>query len=104
LLDQNGVTYDGSLWSDQGCEFLRELTLDDASELLLAQWLEAIDEFTEKIKRMQRRIKEVAAEVDELETLMSAPGIVAFSGLMIHGEIGEVGRFAHAAEVVSYAD
>ena len=103
LLDQNGVTYDESLWSDQGREFLRELTLDDASELLLGQWLEAIDEFTVKIKRMQRRIEEVAAEVDELDTLMSAPGIAAFSGLMIHGEIGEVGRFDRAAEVVSYA-
>ncbi len=103
LLDQNGVTYDGSLWSDQGREFLRELMLDDASELLLEQWLEAIDEFTVKIKRMQRRIEEVAAEVDELNTLMSAPGIAAFSGLMIYSEIGEVKRFDRAAEVVSHA-
>ncbi len=103
LLDQNGVTYDGSLWSDQGREFLRELTLDDASELLLEQWLEAIDEFTVKIKRMQRRIEEVAADVDELDTLMSAPGIAVFSGLMIYGEIGEVERFDRTAEVVSYA-
>lgn len=35
LLDQNGVTYDGLLWSDHGREFLRELMLDAASELLL---------------------------------------------------------------------
>jgi len=91
------------LWSEEGREFLRELTLDDASELLLEQWLEAIDEFTVKIKRMQRRIEEVAADVDKLDTLMSAPGIAAFSGLMIYGEIGEVERFDRAAEVVSYA-
>jgi transposase len=103
LLDQNGVTYDGSLWSDEGREFLCELTLDPVSELLLEQWLEAIDEFTVKIKRMQQRIEDVATDVDELETLMSAPGIAAFSGLMIHGEIGEVERFDRAAEVVSYA-
>ena len=103
LLDQNSVTYDGSLWSEQGRGFLRELTLDDASELLLEQWLEAIDEFTVKIKQMQQRIEEVAADVDELETLMSVPGIAAFSGLMIHGEIGEAERFDRVAEVVSYA-
>ena len=74
LLDQNGVTYDGSLWSEEGREFLRELTLDDASELLLEQWLEAIDEFTVKIKRMQQRIEEVATEVDELNSALNAAG------------------------------
>jgi len=103
LLDQNGVTYDGSLWSDEGRAFLRELTLDDVSELLVEQWLEAIDEFTEKIKRLQRRIEAVATDVEAVETLMTAPGIAAYSGLMIHGEIGEVERFDRAAEVVSYA-
>src|SRR5699024_4615214 len=54
LLDQNGVTYSGSLWTNEGREFLAELTLDGPSQLLLEQWLEAIDEFTAKIKRMQR--------------------------------------------------
>ena len=65
--------------------------------------MEAIDEFTEKIKRIQRKIEETAAAVDEVDTMMTAPGIAAYSGLMIHGEIGEVGRFDRANEVVSYA-
>jgi len=103
LLDQNSITYDRSLWSEQGREFPQELTLDDASELLLEQWLEVIDEFTVKIKRMQRRIEEVATEVDGLDTLMSAPGIAAFSGFMIHGEVGEGEPFDRTIEVVSYA-
>ena len=59
--------------------------------------------FTEKIKRIQREIEETAAAVDELDTLMTAPGIAAYSGLMIHGEIDEVERFDQANEVVSYA-
>jgi transposase len=103
LLDQDGITYDGSLWSDQGREFLAELTLDEPSQLMLEHWLEAIDEFTEKIKRIQRKIEETAAAIDELDTLMTAPGIAAYPGLMLHGEIGEVGRFDRANEVVSYA-
>jgi len=85
---------------DLGCEGTGELGARAKHHTW--QWLEAIDEFTVKIKQMQRPIEEVAAEVDELDTLMSAPGIAAFSGLMIHGEIGEVGRFDRAAEVVSY--
>jgi transposase len=103
LLDQAGITHKGSLWSDEGREFLAELTLDGPSQLMLEHWLEAIDEFTEKIKRIQRKIEETAAAIDELDTLMTAPGIAAYSGLMVHSEIGEVGRFDRANEVVSYA-
>jgi transposase len=103
LLDQDGTTYDGSLWSNEGREFLAELTLEEPSQLMLDHWLEATDEFTEKIKRIQREIEETAAAVDEVDTLITAPGIAAYSGLMIHGEIGEVDRFDRANEVVSYA-
>lgn len=45
LLDQNGVTYSGSLWTNEKHEFLAELTLEGPSQLLLEQWLEAIGEF-----------------------------------------------------------
>lgn len=104
LLDQNGVVYSGSLWTEDGREFLRELTLGEPFDLMLEQWLEGIDEFTEKIERVQRKIEQVARNVPEVEeVLMSAPGVAAYSGMMIHGEIGEVGRFDRAAEVVSYA-
>jgi transposase len=65
--------------------------------------LEVIDVFTEKIKRIQQEIEETAAAVEKVDTLMTAPGIAAYSGLMIHGEIGEIERFDQANEVVSYA-
>jgi transposase len=91
------------LWSDEGREFLAELTLGGPWQLLLEQWLEAIDEFDVKIKRMQRKIETVAMQLEEMDLLTSAPGIAAYSGLMIHGEIGEVDRFDRANEVVSYA-
>jgi transposase len=103
LLDQQGITHQGSLWSDEGREFLAELTLSEPWQLLLDQWLEAIDEFDVKIKRTQQKIETVATELEEVDLLMSAPGIAAYSGLMIHGEIGEVDRFDRANEVVSYA-
>jgi transposase len=103
LLDQQGITHTGSLWSDEGREFLAELTLDEPWQLLLDQWLEAIDEFDVKIKRTQRKIETMAKQLEEMELLMSAPGIAAYSGLMTYGEIGEVDRFDRANEVVSYA-
>ena len=77
--------------------------LDGPSQLLLEQWLKAIDEFTEKITEIQEKIEAVAVDVEEVDLLMTAPGIALYSGLMIHSEIGEVERFDRAAEVVSYA-
>jgi transposase len=39
ILDQNGITYDGKLWTNAGREFLAELALEDPAQLLLDQWL-----------------------------------------------------------------
>jgi len=102
-LDQHGIDYDGSLWTDEGRAFLEEVELDEPTRLLLEQWLEAIDEFTVKIKRLQRKIEEVAGTVEEVEVLISAPGVAEFSGLMIYSELGEIDRFERANQAVSYA-
>ncbi|WP_080503439.1 IS110 family transposase [Halococcus thailandensis] len=103
LLDQQGITHTGSLWSDEGREFLAELTLEEPWQFLLDQWLEAIDEFDMKITRSQRKIETIAKELEEMDILTSVPGIAAYSGLMIYGEIGEIDRFDRANELVSYA-
>ena len=103
LLDQNGITFEGKLWTDEGREFLAELTLEEPYQLLLDQWLEAVDEFTEKIKQLQRKIESVASEIEETTLLMSAPGVAAYSSVMILSELGEVDRFDRSSEVVSYA-
>jgi transposase len=103
LLDQNGITFDGKLWTDEGREFLEELTLEEPYQMLLNQWVEAVDEFTRKIKVLQRKIESVATEVEETSLLMSVPGIAAYSSVMILSELGEIDRFDQSSEVVSYA-
>jgi transposase len=103
LLDQNGIVYDGSLWTDEGRAFLEEVALEEPSRLIVDQWLEAIDDFSVKISRLQRKIEEVASTVEELEVLMTAPGVAEFSGLMVYSELGEIERFDRAAQAVSYA-
>ena len=70
---------------------------------MLDQWLELIDDYNEKITRLDRKIERVAASHEETQLLMTVPGISSFSGLMIHTEIGEVERFDQANQVVSYA-
>jgi transposase len=103
LLDQHGITRQGSLWSQEGREFLAELTLGEPWQSVMEQWLEAIDEFETKINQLQDKIETVARDLEEVNILTSVPGIAAYSGLMIYSEIGEIERFDQASEVVSYA-
>ena len=79
------------------------LMLEEPTQLLPDQWLELIDDFNEKIKRLDRRIERIAAFHEETQLFMSVPGISSFSGLMIHTEVGEIDRFDRANQVVSYA-
>lgn len=103
LVEQHGLAHNGSLWNEEGREFLQEAELDEPTRLLIEQWLEAIDEFTVKIKRLQRKIEQVALGVEEMDILMTAPGVAEFSGLLIYSELGEIDRFDRAAQAVSYA-
>jgi transposase len=56
-----------------------------------------------KIKQLQRKIEAVAATVEAVDFLRSAPGVAKFSGFMIYGEFGDVDRFVQTNRVVSYA-
>ncbi len=54
-------------------------------------------------REVMRRIKRISQNKKETTMLMSMPGIAEFSSLMILAEIGDIKRFPHAKELVSYA-
>lgn len=60
-------------------------------------------ELTERIYELDREVERVAADVPEVELLMTIPGVSSYSGLLIHAELGEVDRFERVDEVVSFA-
>jgi transposase len=57
----------------------------------------------EEEREVMRRIKKISQNKKETTMLMSMPGIAEFSSLMILAEIGDIKRFPHAKELVSYA-
>lgn len=103
LLDQNGVQFDASVFSDEGRERLAALDLDGADQVLLDQWLEMIDALNERIHALDQEIERLSREFPEVDLLMSIPGVSTFSGVLIYGEIGEIERFEEDKELVSYA-
>ncbi len=70
-----------------------------ASRQMLAQ----LDGLTEQIEQFEQRLKELVEITPEMQLLMSLPGIgviLAATGVL---EIGEIGRFASAEHLASYA-
>jgi hypothetical protein len=53
ILDQNGITYDENSWTTDRREFLADLVLEESAQLLLDQWLELIDDLSEKITHLE---------------------------------------------------
>lgn len=104
LLNQHGIEYTSQgLFSKDGRAFLEEVDLDNVARTLLDVWLDTIDALTEQIARLDRKITERAATAEEAQLAMDAPGVAAFSAMMITAEIGEIDRFDGQKAVVSYA-
>jgi transposase len=64
---------------------------------------EAIDELTEKIAAVERRIQEQIEPAEEIKLLMTLPGVGPILGPVIGLEIGAVNRFPRAEQLASYA-
>jgi len=102
LLDRHGIRYDDDLFTEDGRRFLENLTLDAPGELLLDQWLDLIVDLGAKKDSLDAEINALAADIDEVELLLTVPGIGPYRALVIHAELGEIDRFDSADAVVSY--
>jgi transposase len=77
---------------------LSELGVKSINECL--SMIAALDE---RIREVSSELKRKAAENEDVELLMSAPGIGRFSALAILAEIGDISRFSDAEKLCSYA-
>ena len=103
LLTDHGITRDIKPLSVSGRESLRELSLPKLWSTMLLSYLEMIETLTEEIDRLEAEIEEQAGSLPETQLLMTIPGVSYYSALMIHAEVGDIGRFDRDKEVVSYA-
>ena len=93
----------GSLFSRAGRAWLGKLELPDLEKLLLRQNLQLLQSSEEALAEVDRVLARLAREDHRVPILMLIPGISIFSALAILAEIGEIGRFASARKLSSYA-
>lgn len=104
LLDHHGIVYeDNDLFTEAGREFLADLELDAPGELLLEQYLSLVDELKEKQQTVDKEIARAASDIEEVQLLVTIPGVGPYRALVMYAEIGDVERFDRADALVSYA-
>lgn len=84
-----------------------KLDLDQAqlpvhSARVMQLWREMLEKAQEIEDELQAAIGEEAAKDKECELLQSIPGVGAFTALLVKSEIGDIRRFEHSSQLISY--
>jgi transposase len=94
---------DGGYWTGPGRAWLAALELPAVSRELAEDDLGLIDALQERIDRLDWEIRQRARSDPRVKVLTQLPGVGPFTALVILAEVGEVGRFASARKLASWA-
>lgn len=103
LAEQNervGVT---DLYGQAGRAWLATVALPREVREQVELLLELVDHLSDRLPRLDRRIRERVALSPEAKRLITIPGVGPYSALLILAELGPIARFASAHAVASYA-
>lgn len=104
ILIRNGINHEFSdVFGNQGIEYLRSLDLSEVDRYQMDQYLELIRHYDVQMTKTEDIIQDYVAYTPQVDLLMSIPGISYYSGLCIHGEIGDITRFKSARQLTAFA-
>lgn len=98
-LRKRGIDSEGYyLGTQKAKRWLRNLEIESVDD-----YLEIMNSISERIRKLEKEIKEIAGEMEETQLLMTIPGVSYYSALTIIAEIATVDRFPTAEHLCSYA-
>lgn len=95
---QNGINYIKQMWNKKQLKHFEEMDNSHLNDLI-----DTYRFFEEREKIILKRIEVLSNKNKLTKLLMSHPGIGKFGALMILAEIGEIQRFQHFKQLISYA-
>ena len=102
MLRSWGYVGSRSLLTKSGRRDLDDAVLPKHSARVLELWRELL-ETAEKIEdELQNAIEEEAKDDKQCTQLQTIPGVGAFTALLVKAEIGDVRRFEHSSQLISY--
>lgn len=91
------VDYEVNPFTWKGKVFLRNL-----KNPRILSYLAVMDSLETEIRKVDSLLMKYS-EVPAIRNLQTVPGIGLFSAMVIHSEIGDIGRFSDSSHLVSYA-
>ena len=84
-------------------EWLRSLQLEGADHTVLKTNLALVTALDEQIEAVTVQIAKTACNQEDIQILMTLPGVDFYSAMVIASEIGDVKRFPTQWKLVAYA-
>jgi len=89
-------------FSEKGRRWLGSLALPDDEVETMSAALRQIDFFTGEIAVIERELARFGSGSAEVRRLMTVPGVAMLTAVTFMAQVGEIGRFASARQLVGY--
>lgn len=97
-----GLQQKQKLWTAAGRKLLEELALTGWTAQRREELLHLLDELDPRIEKLALAVREVAKKDAVAQLLQTHPGVGSITALAYSLTLGEIRRFAHSRQVVSY--
>ena len=97
-----GVQRKHKLWTVAGRKLLEELPLTGWTAQRREELLSLLDDLDQRISKLDQAVMEAGKKDPVAKLLQSHPGVGPITALAYSLTLGEVGRFEHSRQVVSY--
>ena len=97
-----GVQQKHKLWTAAGRKLLEELALTGWTAQRREELLLLLDDLGPRIGKLDQAVREAAEKDRVAQRLQTHPGVGPITALAYSLTLGEIGRFAHSRQVVSY--
>ena len=107
FLLRNGFRYSGKArWTPGHFRYLRHLTLPDpVQNIVLEEYLQAIDSGMERVQRLAERMKELLEDWEwepVVRALMACKGFQEVAAMTLISELGDLRRFDHPRKLMAF--
>jgi transposase len=107
LLEMNMIQHElddmADIFGVKGLNKLSKIQLPRHDMVALARYLEELKMYVSHHRQLDTEIARIAASDNDVQLLMTIPGINCFTAVAIKSRIGEVSRFATKKHLCSYA-
>ena len=91
------------LFGKKGIGWLKTLKLEGNDQVQLNNYISNIGFLNNEIAQVDKKVSSQAVKNEEVKILMSMTGIDYFSAMLIISEIGDITRFSHPSNLVSWS-